>query len=234
MLLTVRDSSSAIAVRRAHNSSGRTTWIRGDLGFPLDEVCRVGTARLPRWAQLPKSVQRWSRIVSMTMLMSPVLPRSAPCLNPPRRERAERRRAAALRAKKLRSRARPKPTHRKTAPQKQPRLPVVALKAVVADVEALKTVTCWFQPSSALTYSPICTMFCSGRNMVPFKKVAGRRRPTMPSCAKCFAWMPEAWKMLQLSASMTRISNKPPKALQNHSFLTPSNGSTTVKDEPFD
>ena len=224
MLLTVRDSSSAIAVRRAHNSSGRTTWIRGDLGFPLDEVCRVGTARLPRWAQLPESVQRWSRIVSMTMLMSPVLPRSAPCLNPPRRERAERRRAAALRAKKLRSRARPKPTQRKTAPQKRPRLPlvelnpVVALKAVVAlqpavvDVEALRTVTCWFRPLSALTCSPICTMFCSGPNMVPFRRVVDRRRPTTPSCAKCFAWMPEAWKMLQLSASMMRISNKPPKA----------------------
>ena len=43
MLLTVRDSDSARAVRRAHRSSGRTTWIRGDLGFPLADVCRVGT-----------------------------------------------------------------------------------------------------------------------------------------------------------------------------------------------
>ena len=43
MLLTVRDSDSARAVKRAHKSSGRTTWIRGDLGFPLADVCRVGT-----------------------------------------------------------------------------------------------------------------------------------------------------------------------------------------------
>jgi hypothetical protein len=43
MLLTVRDSDSARAVRRAHKSSGRTTWILGDLGFPLADVCRVGT-----------------------------------------------------------------------------------------------------------------------------------------------------------------------------------------------
>ena len=43
MLLTVRDSDSARAVKRAHKSSGRTTWIRGDLGFPLSYVCRVGT-----------------------------------------------------------------------------------------------------------------------------------------------------------------------------------------------
>jgi len=38
MLLTVRDSSSAMAVKRAQRSSGRTTWIRGDLGFPLEDV----------------------------------------------------------------------------------------------------------------------------------------------------------------------------------------------------
>ena len=43
MLLTVRDSDSARAVSRAHKSSGRTTWILGDLGFPLADVCRVGT-----------------------------------------------------------------------------------------------------------------------------------------------------------------------------------------------
>ena len=43
MLLTVRDSDSARALKRAHKSSGRTTWIRGDLGFPLADVCRVGT-----------------------------------------------------------------------------------------------------------------------------------------------------------------------------------------------
>ena len=43
MLLTVRDSDSAREVKRAHKSSGRTTWIRGDLGFPLADVCRVGT-----------------------------------------------------------------------------------------------------------------------------------------------------------------------------------------------
>ena len=43
MLLTVRDFDSARAVKRAHKSSGRTTWIRGDLGFPLADVCRVGT-----------------------------------------------------------------------------------------------------------------------------------------------------------------------------------------------
>ena len=43
MLLTVRDSDSARAVKRAHKSSGRTTWIRGDLGFPLADACRVGT-----------------------------------------------------------------------------------------------------------------------------------------------------------------------------------------------
>ena len=47
MLLTVRDSDSARAVKRAHKSSGRTTWIRGDLGFPLAEVCRVGTTGSP-------------------------------------------------------------------------------------------------------------------------------------------------------------------------------------------
>ena len=47
MLLTVRDSDSARAVKRAHKSSGRTTWIRGDLGFPLADVCRVGTTGSP-------------------------------------------------------------------------------------------------------------------------------------------------------------------------------------------
>ena len=47
MLLTVRDSDSARAVKRAHKSSGRTTWMRGDLGFPLAEVCRVGTTGSP-------------------------------------------------------------------------------------------------------------------------------------------------------------------------------------------
>ena len=43
MLLTVLDSCSASAASRAHRSSGRTTWILGDFGLPLDEVCRVGT-----------------------------------------------------------------------------------------------------------------------------------------------------------------------------------------------
>jgi hypothetical protein len=38
MLLTVRDSLSARAASRAQSSSGRTTWIRGDLGLPLEEV----------------------------------------------------------------------------------------------------------------------------------------------------------------------------------------------------
>ena len=44
MLLTVRDSASAKAERRSQSASGRTTWILGDLGRPLEEVCRVATA----------------------------------------------------------------------------------------------------------------------------------------------------------------------------------------------
>ena len=38
MLLTVRDSSSARAESRWQRFSGSTTWIRGDLGRPLEEV----------------------------------------------------------------------------------------------------------------------------------------------------------------------------------------------------
>ena len=38
MLLRVRDSSSASRERRWQRSSGSTTWIRGDLGRPLEEV----------------------------------------------------------------------------------------------------------------------------------------------------------------------------------------------------
>jgi hypothetical protein len=38
MVLTVRDSSSANRERRWQRSSGSTTWIRGDLGRPLEEV----------------------------------------------------------------------------------------------------------------------------------------------------------------------------------------------------
>jgi hypothetical protein len=43
MLLTVRDSSSAKSAKRLHNSSGKTTCTLGDLGRPLEEVCRVAT-----------------------------------------------------------------------------------------------------------------------------------------------------------------------------------------------
>jgi len=49
MLLTVRDSRSASSANRSQSSSGSTTCTRGDLGLPLDEVCRVGkAARMPR------------------------------------------------------------------------------------------------------------------------------------------------------------------------------------------
>jgi hypothetical protein len=46
MLLTVRDSSSASTASRWQSSSGSTTWMRGDLGRPLEEVWRVGTASI--------------------------------------------------------------------------------------------------------------------------------------------------------------------------------------------
>jgi hypothetical protein len=38
MLLTVRDSASAQLANRSQTSSGSTTWIRGDLDRPLEEV----------------------------------------------------------------------------------------------------------------------------------------------------------------------------------------------------
>ncbi len=38
MLLTVRDSASARLDNRAQSSSGRTTWMRGDFGRPLEDV----------------------------------------------------------------------------------------------------------------------------------------------------------------------------------------------------
>ena len=74
MLLTVLDSCSARAVSLAQRSSGRTTWILGDLDFPLDEVCRVGTPVLQKWDELLISVQRWARVVSKTMLMALIHP----------------------------------------------------------------------------------------------------------------------------------------------------------------
>lgn len=68
MLLTVRNSRSAKAESRSHKPSGRTTCTLGDLGFPLEEFCRVATTTKEYWLLI--IVQRCARIVSTTMINS--------------------------------------------------------------------------------------------------------------------------------------------------------------------
>ena len=77
-----------------------------------------------------------------------------------------------------------------------------------ARAEPLKTAKCWFQLSSAPTCS-LTSITCSNElNTAPFKTDAGHKQPITPSCAKCFAWMPAAWKTHQPLGLKPRSSTK--------------------------
>ena len=127
MLLTVRDSDSARAVKRAHKSSGRTTWIRGDLGFPLADVCRVGTTGSSERLSVTRKCTEVVKGSIHDYVEGTGPPRSAPRMTqstPKSKPTQQSRRSTAPRSSQTRSRTR--------SPRRSPENSDVLVSAVVS------------------------------------------------------------------------------------------------------
>ena len=85
---------------------------------------------------------------------------------------------------------------------------ITTVERLGARAEPLKTAKCWSQLSSAPTCS-LTSITCSNvLNTAPFKTDAGHKQRITPNCARCFAWRPAAWKMLQPPGLKQRSSTK--------------------------
>ena len=112
----------------------------------------------------------------------------------------------------------PIPKARTSAPPSSQALPsrsrakavvqITTVERLGARAEPLKTAKGWSQLSSAPTCSPTSITCSNALNTAPFKTDAGHKQRITPSCARCFAWRPAAWKMLQPPGLKQRSSTK--------------------------